>query len=100
MLDLVTKAEMEREDYRLESSPNVFFGTIKTYSLLPHKPEAEPPLNSLEAVQSFTGEKAKKPWWQEIKINTLWMNFTFMMITLAGIIITVHWALRRQLSRV
>jgi len=100
VLDLVTKAEMEREDYRLESSPNVFFGTIKTYNLLPHKPETAPALNSLEAVQNFTGEKAKKPWWQEIKINTLWMNFTFMMITLAGIIITVHWALRRQLSRV
>jgi hypothetical protein len=32
VLDLVTKAEMEREDYRRKSSPNVFFGTVKTYS--------------------------------------------------------------------
>lgn len=30
VLDLVTKAEMEREDYRRKSSPNVFFGTRKT----------------------------------------------------------------------
>jgi len=32
VLDLVTKAEMEREDYRRKSSPNVFFGTLKTYN--------------------------------------------------------------------
>jgi ABC transport system ATP-binding/permease protein len=31
VLDLVTKAEMEREDYRRKASPNVFFGTQKTY---------------------------------------------------------------------
>ena len=31
VLDLVTKAEMEREDYRRRSSPNVFFGTSKRY---------------------------------------------------------------------
>ncbi len=31
VLDLVTKAEMEREDYRSEISPNVFFGTVKRY---------------------------------------------------------------------
>lgn len=31
VLDLVTKAEMEREDYRRKASPNVFFGTRKTY---------------------------------------------------------------------
>jgi hypothetical protein len=31
VLDLVTKAEMEREDYRRKTSPNVFFGTRKTY---------------------------------------------------------------------
>jgi hypothetical protein len=31
VLDLVTKAEMEREDYRRKSSPNVFFGTSKRY---------------------------------------------------------------------
>ena len=29
--DLVTKAEMEREDYRRKESPNVFFGTSKEY---------------------------------------------------------------------
>ena len=31
VLDLVTKAEMEREDYRRRVSPNVFFGTVKRY---------------------------------------------------------------------
>lgn len=31
VLDLVTKAEMEREDYRRKTSPNVFFGTMKRY---------------------------------------------------------------------
>ncbi|MDB6137943.1 MAG: abc-2 type transporter, partial [Verrucomicrobiaceae bacterium] len=31
VLDLVTKAEMEREDYRRRSSPNVFFGSSKHY---------------------------------------------------------------------
>jgi ABC transport system ATP-binding/permease protein len=31
VLDLVTKAEMEREDYRRLKSPNVFFGTSKRY---------------------------------------------------------------------
>jgi len=31
VLDLVTKAEMEREDYRRRTSPNVFFGTVKRY---------------------------------------------------------------------
>lgn len=31
VLDLVTKAEMEREDYRRKRSPNVFFGTSKRY---------------------------------------------------------------------
>jgi len=31
VLDLVTKAEMEREDYRRKTSPNVFFGTRKAY---------------------------------------------------------------------
>jgi len=31
VLDLVTKAEMEREDYRHQLGPNVFFGTVKRY---------------------------------------------------------------------
>lgn len=31
VLDLVTKAEMERQDYRRRTSPNVFFGSVKTY---------------------------------------------------------------------
>ncbi len=31
VLDLITKAEMEREDYRRKSSPNVFFGTWREY---------------------------------------------------------------------
>ena len=31
VLDLVTKAEMEREDYRRKVGVNVFFGTVKRY---------------------------------------------------------------------
>lgn len=31
VVDLVTKAEMERQDYRRRTSPNVFFGSVKTY---------------------------------------------------------------------
>ncbi|MDP1587509.1 MAG: hypothetical protein Q8M07_07205 [Prosthecobacter sp.] len=31
VIDLVTKAEMECEDYRSKASPNVFFGTRKIY---------------------------------------------------------------------
>ena len=31
VLDLVTKAEMERTDYRRKIQPNVFFGTVKRY---------------------------------------------------------------------
>jgi ABC-type multidrug transport system ATPase subunit/ABC-type multidrug transport system permease subunit len=31
VLDLLTKAEMEREDYRREPGTNVFFGTVKHY---------------------------------------------------------------------
>jgi ABC transport system ATP-binding/permease protein len=31
VLDLVTKAEMEREDYRRKTAANVFFGTVKRY---------------------------------------------------------------------
>lgn len=37
VLDLVTKAEMERTDYRRKASPNVFFGTSKTYFGTPFK---------------------------------------------------------------
>ncbi len=31
VLDLITKAEMERDDYRRKASPNVFFGSRKHY---------------------------------------------------------------------
>jgi hypothetical protein len=31
VLDLTTKAEMERSDYRRKRSPNVFFGSSKRY---------------------------------------------------------------------
>ena len=31
VLDLVTKAEMEQDDYRRKVKPNVFFGTVKRY---------------------------------------------------------------------
>ncbi|MFZ4766737.1 MAG: ABC transporter permease, partial [Roseimicrobium sp.] len=90
VLDLVTKAEMEREDYRRTASPNVFFGTRKTYQILPGAPNAE----------NATVPKVAKPWYREFEIDTLWMNFSVMVASLVAIIVIVRFALRRQLSRV
>lgn len=98
VLDLVTKAEMEREDYRRKASPNVFFGTEKTFHPFgmpdagASSSDAEPPSRPL-AAKTY-------PWWQEVKITTLWMNFWVMIGTLVVVVIAVHIALRRQLSRV
>ena len=66
--DLVTKAEMEREDYRRRTSPNVFFGTVKNY---------------------FNTE-----------FSTLWINGVVIILSLSVILTTIHFSLRRQLTRV
>lgn len=81
VLDLVTKAEMEREDYRKviepagnaaterkQANPNVFFGTVKRY---------------------FGTD-----------FNTLWINGVVILLTLGLIIAALEWSLRRQLTRV
>lgn len=68
VLDLVTKAEMEREDYRHNIGPNVFFGTVKRY---------------------FGTD-----------FNTLWINGVVILLSLGGIIGSLEWSLRRQLTRV
>ncbi|WP_081887727.1 ABC transporter permease [Verrucomicrobium sp. BvORR034] len=115
VLDLVTKAEMEREDYRRTASPNVFFGTVKTYPLF--EPSSPAPATEDEARAAATttlGEsrvssaaatagnntRKVKPWWQELRVPTLWMNFIVMVVTLVMVIAVLDVSLRRQLSRV
>jgi hypothetical protein len=81
VLDLVTKAEMEREDYRRKSSPNVFFGTVKTYP--------------------YYWWSREKSWhWEEVKFSTIWLNAGIILLLLALIIVGVAVSLRRQLTRV
>lgn len=78
--DLITKAEMEREDYRRKKSPNVFFGTKRRWEF---------------------------PWyerrigfhWGEHNISTLWINLGIMLLTLTLIIAVLYYHLRRQLTR-
>ncbi len=90
VLDLVTKAEMEREDYRRTSSPNVFFGTVRSYPLLSPAPESVPGAR----------RGAPKPWYQVFRIETLTLNATVMILWIACIIAALQVGLRRQLSRV
>ncbi|MCE9518823.1 MAG: ABC transporter permease, partial [Verrucomicrobia bacterium] len=92
VLDLVTKAEMEREDYRRTFSPNVFFGTVRTYPLFtPAEAVVEKPAARRDS---------PKPWYQEIRIETLTLNATVMILTLGLVIGVLQFSLRRQLSRV
>jgi ABC-type multidrug transport system ATPase subunit/ABC-type multidrug transport system permease subunit len=98
VLDLVTKAEMEREDYRRKASPNVFFGTVKTYDLLGAPPAGSSPPAGEASTRA--GIAKTPPWWQELRINTLWLNFGVMMVTLFVVLVSVLVSLRRQLSRV
>ena len=88
VLDLVTKAEMEREDYRRKESPNVFFGTVKTYH-----PMGKP-------IKDAQNPKAKLPWYRELKISTLWMNLGVLLVGMVVTIAILLVALRRQLSKV
>jgi ABC transport system ATP-binding/permease protein len=78
--DLITKAEMEREDYRRAKSPNVFFGTKKRIPWLVH-------------------EKLKGWHWGEKEISTLSINAFVMLATLCLIITGLYYHLRRQLTR-
>ena len=113
VLDLVTKAEMEREDYRRKSSPNVFFGTVRTYHLIPEDSWLEGPLSKADGfVRGILQEIVQKlrlpwdvspgkvPWWRELRIQTLWLNFAVMVVTVVSVLAVVIIAVRRQLSRV
>jgi hypothetical protein len=113
VLDLVTKAEMEREDYRRKASPNVFFGTQKTYHPIKPGGVADWCFEKVDAFgrtvlgisSSAIGLKwdltrGSPPWWQVLKVNTLWLNFGVMAVTLFVVLVSVLVALRRQLSRV
>lgn len=92
VLDLVTKAEMEREDYRQKKSPNIFFGTQRTYHPFGIKEL------SMEDEILLSDQKMK--WYEEIKLNTLWLNGTVMIVTLLGILTLLGYSLRKQLSKV
>jgi len=82
VLDLVTKAEMEREDYRRKSSPNVFFGTLKTLWTT-REPAAD-------------GTTKEKPF----RVSTLLVNFSVMLATLVLVVGSLQFWLKRQLSMV
>jgi ABC transport system ATP-binding/permease protein len=78
--DLITKAEMEREDYRHGKRPNVFFGTKKRLSL--------------------PGKDEQGAWGIiEQEISTLWINSFILLGSLSLIIAVLYFQLRRQLSR-
>ena len=82
VLDLVTKAEMEREDYRRKSSPNVFFGTLKTLWTW----QETQPDGSIE-------NKA-------YKVHTLWINLSVMITMFVITVAALDFCLRRQLRKV
>ena len=82
VLDLVTKAEMEREDYRRKSSPNVFFGTLKT----------------LWATRELAADGTAKE--KPFRVSTLLVNFSVMLATLVLVVGSLQFWLRRQLSMV
>jgi hypothetical protein len=96
VLDLVNKAEMEREDYRRKESPNVFFGTVKTYH-----PFGKPDDSAATHTELTRDTPApKKLWYEEFKISTLWMNFFVIIFGLAVVVVFLMIALKRQLSKV
>jgi ABC transport system ATP-binding/permease protein len=89
---------MEREDYRRAASPNVFFGTKKTYHPFGHPPASTPATGT--GTGAHNASPKPLPWWRELTVDTLWLNFGVMMLTLFLVLISVFTALRRQLSRV
>jgi hypothetical protein len=93
VLDLLTKAEMEREDYRRKSSPNVFFGTTKKYPFPRHTWfDEQGTALSREAWLGF--------YWDEIEVRTVWLNTGVMLFSLMIVFACVQISLRRQLTRV
>ena len=93
VLDLLTKAEMEREDYRRKTSPNVFFGTTKKYPFPRHVWFDEP--GTVLSRESWRGF-----YWDEIEVRTIWLNTAVMLFGLMIVFACVQISLRRQLTRV
>lgn len=93
VLDLLTKAEMEREDYRRKNSPNVFFGTTKKYPFPRHTWFDEP--GTALSRQSWLGF-----YWDEVEVRTVWLNTAVMLLGLLVVFACVQISLRRQLTRV
>jgi ABC-type multidrug transport system permease subunit len=82
VLDLLTKAEMERDDYRRKTSPNVFFGTLKNFGEVPWYSWSE-------------------GWhWEKFTVRTVWLNIVVMIVSLAVIGCIVQMLLKRQLTKV
>jgi len=91
VLDLVTKAEMEREDYRRERSPNVFFGTNRKYSFVKWTSDPEELRTHTSWMGFYIGV---------YEIRTIWLN-TFVILFWLGIIAcAVQLSLRKQLTKV
>ena len=82
VLDLVTKAEMERLDYRDEKRRNVFFGTRKTLKFLP---------------QSNNEDGSPK---KNAGISTLYLNAFVLILFIAAALLAVTLRLRHILQRV
>ena len=82
VLDLVTKAEMERLDYRDERRRNVFFGTRKSLKFFPESNDEGDPF------KKNTG------------VSTLELNAVVLILFIAAALLAVSLRLRHILQRV
>lgn len=91
VLDLVTKAEMEREDYRRKTSPNVFFGTTRKYPMVLW-------------TSSPSQDQIKNTWMgfyiDNVEVKTIWLNAFVLVFSLALVIAAIQISLKRQLTKV
>lgn len=102
VLDLVTKAEMERQDYRRKTTPNVFFGTEKTYHpfrlfLKPLKSSSDD--DTQNRLPHDIASAKVLPWYREMSVSTLLLNNLVMLASLVLIVAALNYALRRQLEK-
>jgi len=91
VLDLVTKAEMEREDYRRERSPNVFFGTTRKYPFVKWTSDAEKLRNHASWLGFYI---------DYYEVKTIHLNAFVILFSLVLIIASVQFSLKRQLTKV
>ena len=91
VLDLVTKAEMEREDYRRERSPNVFFGTTRQYPFIKWTSDAEKLRNHASWLGFYI---------EPYEVRTVNLNAFVIFFSLVLIIAAVQFSLKRQLTKV